>query len=83
MFNLKLENELNSVVDINDGINYLVLDCTGLNPPKADIFTSKSPNRKGSKYNGSTLNERSINISIIESHFILNIPKIKFETFQK
>lgn len=64
MFSLKLENELNNVVDINDGINYLVLDCTGLNPPKADIFTSKSPNRKGSKYNGSTLNERSINISI-------------------
>jgi hypothetical protein len=64
MFSLKLENDSNNIVDINDEINYVVLDVTGLNPPSASIFTSKSPNRKGVKYNGSTLNERNIVITI-------------------
>lgn len=64
MFELKLVNESASIVDINDGINYLVLSCTGLNPPSAEIFTAKSPNKKGSRYNGSSLNERYITVQI-------------------
>lgn len=64
MFSLKLENNSANVVDINDGVNYLVLACSGLTPPSASIFTGKSPNRKGVKYNGSTLNERNIVLSI-------------------
>ena len=64
MFELKLENSNGNTVDINDGVNYVVLSVSGLNPPSASIFTSKSPNRKGAKYNGSTLNERNIVITI-------------------
>lgn len=64
MFGLRLENESANIVDINDGVRYVVLNVSGLNPPSASIFTSKSSNRKGSKYNGSTLNERNIVITI-------------------
>lgn len=64
MFELQLENESANIVNINDGVNYQVISCTGLNPPSASIFTAKSPNRKGVKYNGSTLNERNIVLTI-------------------
>jgi hypothetical protein len=60
LFELKLENDSANVVDINDGEKYVVLAVSGLNPPPASIFTAKSPNRKGVKYNGSTLGERNI-----------------------
>lgn len=64
MFSFKLENESGNIVDINDGIKYIVTAASGLNPPSAALFTSKSPNRKGSKYNGATLDERNIVITI-------------------
>ena len=64
MFELYLENENGSIVNINDNINYVVISAEGLTPPSASIFTTKSPNRKGVKYNGSTLNERNIVITI-------------------
>ena len=64
MFSLKLEDDRGNIVDINDGINYVVLGCGGLNPPSASLFTAKSPNRKGVKHNGSTLDERNISITI-------------------
>lgn len=64
MLELKLENANGNVVDIDDEINYSIVNITGLNPPSASLFISKSPNRKGAKYNGSTLNERVVVISI-------------------
>lgn len=64
MFSIMLENESGNIVDINDGIKYVVTAVSGLNPPSASLFTSKSPNRKGSKYNGSTLDERNIVIEL-------------------
>lgn len=64
MFTLNLENEKNVIVDINDGVNYVVTSVTGLNPPSASIYTSQSPNRKGVKYNGSNLNERNVGITV-------------------
>lgn len=64
MFSMKLENDSGRVVDINDGKKYIVLAVSGLNPPPASIFTAKSPNRKGVKYNGSTLDARSIVITL-------------------
>lgn len=64
MFELKLENINANVVNINDNVNYLVLGCSGLTPPSASIYTGKSPNRKGVKHNGSTLNERNIVLQI-------------------
>lgn len=65
MFELRLENESGNIVDINDGVRYIVVPpVSGLTPPSASIFTSKSPNRKGAKYNGSTLAERNIVITV-------------------
>ena len=64
MFELYLENENANIVNINDNVNYVVISAEGLTPPSASIFTAKSPNRKGVKYNGSTLNERNIVITI-------------------
>lgn len=64
MFKLKLENENNNIVDLNDYKRFLIMSYSGFNPPSATIFTSKSANMKGSKYNGSTLDERTIVISI-------------------
>ena len=49
MFSLRLENESANIIDINDGVHYLVTEVSGLNPPSAYIFTAKSPNRKGVK----------------------------------
>lgn len=64
MFELKIENANGNIVDLNDGIRYEVISANGFTPPSASIFTSKSPNRKGLKYNGSTLNERAIVIQV-------------------
>lgn len=64
MYELKLENVNGNVVNVNDGVKYTVISALGLNPPSASIFTAKSPNRKGVKYNGSTLNERNIVLQI-------------------
>lgn len=64
MYELKLENDSGNVVNINDGKKYAVLSVSGLNPPPASIFTAKSPNRKGVKYNGSTLDARSIVVTL-------------------
>ena len=64
MFEFELENESGNLVNVNDGVRYQIIHISGLNPPSASIFTAKSPNRKGVKYNGSTLNERNIIVSI-------------------
>lgn len=64
MFTLELENENNQIVNINDECRYVVTHVSGLNPPSASIYTSPSPNKKGSKYNSSYLNERNIEITI-------------------
>lgn len=64
MFELKLENSNGNIVDLNDGTRYEVVTASGFNPPSASLFTSKSPSRKGSKHNGSTLNERVVVIQV-------------------
>ena len=64
MYQINLENDRGNVVNINDGVKYVVLSASGLTPPSASIFTSKSPNRKGVKYNGSTLDGRNIVVTI-------------------
>lgn len=64
MFELRLENINENIVDLNDGVRYEVISVSGLNPPSASLFTSKSPNRKGLKHHGSTLNERVVVIQI-------------------
>ena len=64
MFELKLENSNANIVDLNDGEHYEVISVSGLTPPSASLFTSKSPNKKGLKHNGSSLNERVLVIEI-------------------
>lgn len=64
MFELKLENDNGNIVNINDGVKYIVTHISGLTPPSASLFMAKSPNRKGSKHNGSTLDERQVVITI-------------------
>lgn len=64
MFGLHLVNSQGNEVNVNDGLNYIILGIDGLNPPKATIFGAKSPNRKGVKYAGSTIGERTVSISI-------------------
>lgn len=64
MFYLTLENENGNTVNINDERRYIVTGISGENPPSATIWTSASPNRKGSRYKGSTLNERLLIINI-------------------
>jgi hypothetical protein len=64
MFELLLENSDGKVVNLNDGTNYVVVEFEGFDPPPASLYTSKSPNRKGSKKNGSTLDERPLLIQI-------------------
>lgn len=64
MFELRLENINANIVDLNDGERYEVISVSGLNPPSASLLTSKSPNKKGLKHNGSTLNERVVVIQI-------------------
>lgn len=64
MFELRIENSNANIVDLNDGERYEVLSVSGLTPPSASLFTSKSPNRKGLKHNGSTLNERVVVIQV-------------------
>lgn len=64
MFELRIENINANIVNLNDGERYEVISISGLHPPSASLFTSKSPNRKGLKHNGSTLNERVVVIQI-------------------
>lgn len=64
MIKLELENESKKVINIDDDVNYQLILATGFTSPSAEIFRSKSPNKKGSKYNGSTLNERYITLVI-------------------
>lgn len=64
MFELRFENSDGKIVNVNDGVNYVVTDFEGFDPPSASLYTSKSPNRKGSKKNGSTLDERPLMFSI-------------------
>ena len=64
MYSLKLENSNGNIININDETRYIVVDISGLNPPPASLFLTKSPNRKGSKKNGSTLDGRNLIIQI-------------------
>ena len=60
MFELRLENSDGGIVNLNDGIKYVVVEFEGFDPPSATLYTSKSPNRKGRKKNGSMLYIRFI-----------------------
>ena len=65
MFICKVENTRNATLQLtqNDS-NFQIIDIKGLNPPKAQINTTKIAGLDGSKFNSSTLNARNIVIKI-------------------
>lgn len=65
MFTLKIENIKHDILELtqNEGF-YQVLSVTGLNPPNAQINTSKIAGMDGAKFNSSKLEERNIVITL-------------------
>lgn len=65
MFICKVENTRNNILTLTQNEdNFQVLKITGLNPPKAQINTTKMATLDGKKFNSSTLNERNIVITV-------------------
>ena len=65
MFTCKVENTRNNILTLTQNEdNFQVLKITGLNPPKAQINTTKMATLDGKKFNSSTLNERNIVITV-------------------
>ena len=63
-YKLTLQNEAGNVIDINDGERFQVLDCRGLTPPGVKDYTGAESIRKGAKFTGSSLLERTVEIDI-------------------
>lgn len=65
MFVCKVENTKNNIIRLTQNESeYQVVDIEGLNPPNAQINTSKIAGLDGSKFNSSSLNERNLVITI-------------------
>lgn len=65
MFICKIENTRNNILTLTqDEDNFQVIKITGLNPPKAQINTTKMATLDGKKFNSSTLNTRNIVITV-------------------
>lgn len=65
MFVCKVENTKNKILELTQNESeYQVVSIEGLNPPNAQINTSKIAGLDGSKFNSSSLNERNLVITI-------------------
>ena len=65
MFTIKIENVRNNVLTLTQNESYYqVINVDGLNPPKAQINSSRVAGLDGSKFNSSKLEERNIVIYI-------------------
>lgn len=65
MFVAKIENTKNNILTLTQNeSDFQVISIEGLNPPNAQINTSKIAGLDGSRFNSSTLNERNIVITI-------------------
>lgn len=65
MFVCKIENTKNNILRLTQNeSDFQILSIQGLNPPNAQINTSKVANLDGSKFNSSTMNERNLVITI-------------------
>lgn len=65
MFVCKIENTKNNILRLTQNeSNFQILSVQGLNPPNAQINTSKIASLDGSKFNSSTMNERNLVIMI-------------------
>lgn len=65
MFECKIENTKNKILTLTQNeSNFQIIKIIGLDPPDAQINTSKIANLPGTKFNSSTLNDREIVITI-------------------
>lgn len=65
MFICKVENTKNKILKLTQNESeYQIVSIEGLNPPNAQINTSKIAGLDGSKFNSSSLNERNLVITI-------------------
>lgn len=65
MFVCKIENTKNNILRLTQNeSDFQILSVQGLNPPNAQINTSKIAGLDGSKFNSSTMNERNLVIMI-------------------
>lgn len=65
MFICKVQNTRNNILMLTQNeTNFQVIDIKGLNPPKAQINTTKVASLDGTRFNSSTLNERNIVLTI-------------------
>lgn len=65
MFVCKIENTKNNILRLTQNeSDFQILSVRGLNPPNAQINTSKIAGLDGSKFNSSTMNERNLVIMI-------------------
>lgn len=65
MFVCKIENTKNNILRLTQNeSDFQILSVQGLNPPNAQINTSKIVGLDGSKFNSSTMNERNLVIMI-------------------
>lgn len=65
MFVCKIENTKNNILRLTQNeSDFQILSVQGLNPPNAQINTSKIAGLDGSKFNSSTINERNLVIMI-------------------
>lgn len=65
MFTAKIENTKNNILTLTQSeSDFQIISIEGLNPPNAQINTSKIVGLDGSRFNSSTLNERNIVITL-------------------
>lgn len=65
MYTLKIESKTGALLELtHDESNYQVVSITGLNPPKANIYTSAVASMDGAKFKGSKLDMRNIVVTV-------------------
>jgi len=64
MYTLKVENERGEMLTLSNNKNYTIVNVEGLNPPLANITSSKITNFDGGKFNSTSLEMRNIIITL-------------------
>lgn len=68
MFTMKVENQQGEQLELTGNNKYTLISVEGLNPPLANISTSKVTNFDGGKFNNSSLEVRNIVITILPEY---------------
>lgn len=65
MFTLEIENTTNNKITLTqDEQNYQIVSVTGLEPPKANVYTNVIANMDGAKYKSSKMDMRNVVITV-------------------